>query len=100
MPLLGFAEQRFHPHRAFPHRLRIVLRGVVAAHPLAIVLVEMAVQLPPLAAIRAAGAEGAGLAGRGRRLVDADPGAVGVAAVPEVSVQPPGMPGELNAYNA
>src|SRR5215208_5170918 len=79
MPLLGLAEQRLHPHRPFPHRFRVGGCAMVLPHPLAVRLVERAIELPAFAAVGTPRPDRAGLTGIGRRLVDADLGDVVVA---------------------
>ena len=45
-PVLRLREQRFDPHLPLPHRLRVVLCFVVAAHPVQIGFIEVAADSP------------------------------------------------------
>lgn len=50
MPILRFSEKRLDSDPAFPHRLLVGLRDVVAAHPLQVVGIEGAVHDPAMVA--------------------------------------------------
>src|SRR4051794_38835895 len=79
MPLLGFPEQRLDPHRPLAHGLGVGFRAVVFTDLLPILLIERPVELPPLTAISALGADRARLTRFRRRLVDSDPADIVVA---------------------
>src|SRR5216684_4503234 len=69
MPLLGFPEEWFHPHRAFPHRLLVARPLVVGMDALQILGIEGTVEQP------------AGLAGGTGRLDRAHVAGGGIGAV-------------------
>src|SRR5829696_5321982 len=73
MPELRLSEERFDPDLPLVHGFLVGLGGVVTPHLLHVGLVEAAPDLPPLDAVSAARLERAGMARRGRRLVDAHP---------------------------
>src|ERR687886_24252 len=73
MPVLRLREERLDPHPALAQRLLIRGGPDVAADPVEVVLVELAPDRPAALAVGAVGLAGAGVADRGRRLVQDDP---------------------------
>ncbi len=71
MPVFGFAEEWFDPHLPLAHRLLVGRRRVIAADSLAVLFIEVPIELAAFGAVGALRAEGASLAVLGGCLIDA-----------------------------